>query len=71
MVPYGVSGSPRNLYDEYQARVAKAVRNYERIAAAPRTPGRLTRLLARFEARLVAVRIYPARHEVAEDGYLA
>ena len=68
MVPYT---SPRNLYDEYQARVAQAVRNYERMAAAPPAPRRIARLLARFEAWLTAARVYPARYEVAEDGYLA
>ncbi len=63
--------SPRALYDEYQARVARAVRQYELIASRPQQPGRLARVLARIEAWLTAVHIYPARYEVAEDGYLA
>jgi hypothetical protein len=67
--------SPTDLYQEYQARVAKGVRQHDLASAAQWQPGRLAHAFARFEARfeawLTAGRIYPARYEVAEGGQLA
>ena len=68
MYPYS---SPTDLYQEYQARVAKAVRQHEHASAAQQVPGRLAVTLARFEAWLTARRIYPARYEVDEGGLVA
>ncbi len=63
--------SPTELYNEYQARVAKAVRQHQLAAEAQRRPSLLAVLFARIEAWLTTIHIYPARNEVAEDGYLA
>ncbi len=68
MFPYE---SHRDLSREHEARVAKAVRQHQLLAALPRKPSRFAAALERLEAWLTTAHIYPARYEVAEDGYLA
>ena len=63
--------SPRDLYEEYEARATKAVQTAQYASEAEPRPGRLAALLARFEAWLTARRVYPARYEVDEGGHLA
>ncbi len=63
--------SPKDLYEEYEARVAKAVRNAQHMTEDQPRPGRLAGLLARFEAWLTAKRVYPVRHEVPAFVHLA
>ena len=68
MYPYT---SPTDLYQEYQTRVAKAVRQHELASEAQQRPGRLARVIARIDPWLAARHIYPARYEVDEGGQLA
>ena len=63
--------SPTDLYEEYQARVAQAVRHGQYASKAQPKPGMLPAMLAWIKVRLTAAHLSPARHEVAEDGQLA
>ena len=63
--------SPRDLYQEYEARVTKAIRPHGPASELQPKPGMLTAVLARIEAWLTAAYMYPARYEVDEGGQLA